>query len=52
MAGTDQKKTISRWWKLILYILLLGFSGFGGYKLYEKGSDVGCFQLKNDVLPV
>jgi tartrate-resistant acid phosphatase type 5 len=52
MAGTDPKKTISRWWKLILYILLLGFSGFGGYKLYEKGSDVGCFQLKNDVLPV
>ena len=52
MAGTDSKKTISRWWKLILYILLLGFSGVGGYKLYEKGSDVGCFQLEIDVLPV
>jgi hypothetical protein len=48
MAGTDPTKTISRWWKLILYIFLMGFSGVGGYKFYEKGSDVGCFQLDND----
>ena len=32
--------------------LFLGFSGVGDYKFYEKGSDVGCFQLENDVLPV
>ena len=45
-----QKKILRRG-KLILYILLLGFSSFGGYKLYEKGSDVACFQLEKDVLP-
>lgn len=37
---------------MILFILLLGLSGVGGYKLYEKGSDVGCFQLENDILTV
>ena len=52
MTGIDQKKQKSVWWKLILFFLLLGIGGVGGYKLYEKGNDVGCFQLQNDLFQV
>ena len=52
MTGTEPKKRLLVWWKLILFISLLGIGGVGGYKLYEKGSEVGCFQLEDDVLPV
>lgn len=52
MTGTSPKKRILVWWKLILLILVLGIGGTGGYKLYEKGSDVGCFQLENDIVPI
>ncbi len=46
------KRRISVWWKLILLVILLGFGGIGGYKLFEKGRDVGCFLLEDDVVPV
>lgn len=52
MTGTAPIKRILVWWKLILFIILLGTSSTVGYKLYEKGSDVGCFLLENDIVPV
>lgn len=52
MTGTAPIKRILVWWKLILFIIFLGTSCTVGYKLYEKGSDVGCFLLENDIVPV
>ena len=52
MTRTAPKKRILVWWKLILFITFLGTSCTVGYKLYEKGSDVGCFLLENDIVPV
>ena len=52
MTGTAPIKRILVWWKLILFIIFLGTSCTVGYKLYEKGSDVGCFPLENDIVPV
>ena len=46
------KRRITIWWKLILFITLLGFGTAAGYKLYEQGSKSGCFLLEEDILPV
>ena len=43
MNKTIPKKGISVWLKLIVAFLLLGVGFAGGFKLYEKGNDAGCF---------
>ena len=46
------KRRSSVWLKLIIVFILLGVGFAGGFKLYEKGNDVGCFPLEVDIVPV
>ena len=52
MNKTIPKKLISVWLKLIIAFLLLGVGFAGGFKLYEKGNDAGCFPMEDDIVPV
>lgn len=52
MNKSIPKKRISVWLKLIIAFLLSGAGFAGGLKLYEKGNDVGCFLLEDDIVPV
>ena len=44
------KKSLFGWLKLIMLFTLLTFSSIAGYKFYEKGRHVGCFQLSSDIV--
>ena len=46
------KKRISVWLKIVVVIIVLGLGVFGGYKIFEKGNEVGCFLLEEDLVPV
>jgi len=46
------KRRISVWLKLIIAFILLGVGFAGGFKLYEKGNEAGCFPLEDDIVPV
>ena len=46
------KRRISVWLKLIIAFILLGVGFVGGFKLYEKGNEAGCFPLEDDIVPV
>ena len=52
MNKSISKRRISVWLKLIIAFLLLGVGFAGGFKLYEKGNDVGCFPMEDDIVPV
>ena len=44
------KNSLSGWLKLIMLFALLTFSSIAGYKFYEKGWHVGCFQLESYIV--
>ena len=39
-------------WNLFILIIALGIGTYIGYKLLKKTYKHGCYQLKNDVLPL
>ena len=52
MKKPISKRRISVWLKLIIAFILLGVGFAGGFKLYEKGNEAGCFPLEDDIVPV
>ena len=46
------KNRISVWLKFVVVIIVIGLGVVGGYKFYEKGVEVGCFLLEEDLVPV
>ncbi|RZO46239.1 MAG: hypothetical protein EVA81_03720, partial [Proteobacteria bacterium] len=44
------KNSFFGWLKLIMLFALLTFSSIAGYKFYEKGWHVGCFQLESYIV--